>query len=51
MIDFLFNKKNNIKNWLNFGVDQTFKSYDIEIVEFIKDGFEDNVIDRLRNVY
>jgi len=50
MIDFLFNKKNNIENWLNFGVDQTFKSYDIEIVEFIKDGFEDSVIDRLRNV-
>jgi len=50
MIDFLFNKKNNIKNWLNFGADQTFKSYDIEIVEFIKDGFEDNIIDRLRNV-
>ena len=50
MIDFLINKKNNIKNWLNFGADQTFKSYDIEIVEFIKDGFEDSVIDRLRNV-
>ena len=49
MIDFLFNKKNDIKNWLNFGVDQTFRSYDIEIVEFIKDGFEDDVIDRLRN--
>jgi len=50
MIDFLINKKNNIKNWLDFGADQTFKSYDIEIVEFIKDGFEDSVIDRLRNV-
>jgi len=49
MIDFLINKKNNIKNWLDFGADQTFKSYDIEIVEFIKDGFEDSVIDRLRN--
>ena len=49
MIDFLINKKNNIKNWLNFGADQTFKSYDIEIVEFIKDGFEDNIIDKLRN--
>ena len=49
MIDFLFNKKNNIKNWLNFGADQTFKSYNIEIVQFIKDGFEDSVIDRLRN--
>ena len=49
MIDFLFNKKNDIKNWLNFGVDQTFRSYDIETVEFIKDGFEDDVIDKLRN--
>ena len=49
MIDFLFNKKNNIQNWLNFGADQTFKSYDIEIVEFIKDGFGDDVINRLRN--
>ena len=48
MIDFLFNKNNNIKNWLNFGADQTFRSYDIEIVEFIKDGFEDNVIQKLR---
>ena len=34
MIDFLFNKKNNVQNWLNFGADQTFKSYGIEIVEF-----------------
>jgi serine/threonine protein phosphatase 1 len=49
MIDFLFNKKNDIKNWLNFGVDETFRSYNIEIVEFIKDGFEDDVIDKLRN--
>ena len=48
MIDFLFNKNNNIKNWLNFGADQTFRSYDIEIVEFIKDGFEDSVIQKLR---
>jgi len=48
MIDFLFNKNNNIKNWLNFGADSTFRSYGIEIVEFIKDGFEDNVIDDLR---
>tara|TARA_B100001741_G_scaffold305212_1_gene297173 strand:- start:4712 stop:5425 length:714 start_codon:yes stop_codon:yes gene_type:complete len=48
MIDFIFNKNNNIKNWLNFGADQTFKSYDIEIVEFIKEGFEDNVINKLR---
>jgi serine/threonine protein phosphatase 1 len=49
MIDFIFNKKNNIKDWLKFGADQTFKSYDIEIVDFIKDGFEDNIIDKLRN--
>ena len=48
MIDFLFNKNNNIKNWLNFGADSTFRSYGIEIVEFIKDGFEDNIIDKLR---
>ena len=34
---------------LNFGADQTFRSYNIEIVEFIKDGFEDKVIDRLRD--
>ena len=45
MIDFLFNKINNLKNWLNYGADQTFKSYDIEVVEFIKDGFEDHIID------
>ena len=51
MIDFLFNKKNNIQNWINFGADQTFKSYGIEIVEFIKDGFGDDVINRLRNVF
>jgi len=50
MVDFLFNKINNIKNWLNFGADQTFKSYDIEIVEFIKDGFEDDIIGGLRNI-
>jgi len=49
MIDFLFNKINNIKNWLNFGVDQTFKSYNIEIVEFIKNGFEDDIINKLRD--
>ena len=48
MIDFLFNKTNNIKSWLNFGADQTFRSYNIEIVEFIKDGFEEDVIDNLR---
>jgi serine/threonine protein phosphatase 1 len=49
MINFLFNKNNNIKEWLNFGADQTFKSYNIEIVEFIKDGFEDHIIQRLRD--
>ena len=48
MIDFLFNGENNIKSWLNFGADQTFRSYNIEIVEFIKDGFEEDVIDKLR---
>ncbi len=51
LIDFLINKHNNIKNWLNFGADQTFRSYNIEIVEFIKDGFEDEVIDGLRNKF
>jgi serine/threonine protein phosphatase 1 len=50
MIDFLFKKNNNIKNWLNFGADQTFRSYDIELVEFIKDGFEDSIINKLRAV-
>ena len=50
MVNFLFNKSNNIKNWLKFGVDQTFKSYGIEIVEFIKDGFEDIIIDKLRDI-
>ena len=49
MINFFSNKINNIKKWLNFGADQTFKSYGIEIVEFIKDGFEDDIIDNLRN--
>ena len=50
MCDFLFNKINNLKNWLNYGADQTFKSYDIEVVEFIKDGFEDHIIDKLREI-
>ena len=50
MIDFLFNKINNLENWLINGADQTFKSYDIEVVEFIKDGFEDHIIDKLRKV-
>ena len=50
MINFLFNKINNLENWLINGADQTFKSYDIEVVEFIKDGFEDHIIDKLRKV-
>ena len=50
MIDFLFNKINNLRLWLNLGADQTFKSYNIEVAGFIKDGFEDDKIDRLRNV-
>ena len=48
MIDFLFNKINNLKYWLNLGADQTFKSYEIEVVEFIKDGFQDDNIEKLR---
>ena len=51
MTDFLFNKTNNLKDWLNFGADKTFKSYDIEVVDFIKDGFEDHNIDKLRKVF
>ena len=50
MIDFVFNKINNLRYWLNLGADQTFKSYKIEVAEFIKDGFEDDKIDKLRNV-
>ena len=50
MIDFLFNKINNLKYWLNLGAAQTFKSYKIEVAEFIKDGFGDDKIDRLRSV-
>ena len=49
MIDFILNKKNNIKNWINFGADQTFRSYGVEVVEYIKDGFDDEVVDKLRN--
>ena len=49
MIDFLFNRTNNIQDWLNFGADETFRSYGVEVVEFIKNGFEDEVIDDLRN--
>ena len=51
MIDFLFNKINNLSNWLMNGADQTFKSYDIEVAEFIKDGFENDKIDKLRNIF
>ena len=51
MIDFLFNKINNLNNWLMNGADQTFKNYDIEVAEFIKDGFEDDNIDKLRNIF
>ena len=50
MIDFVFNKINNLKYWLGLGADQTFRSYKIEIAEFIKDGFGDDNIDRLRSV-
>jgi serine/threonine protein phosphatase 1 len=49
MIEFLFNNENNIEEWLNYGLDQTFRSYDIEIVEFIKNGFDNSIIDKLRN--
>ena len=48
MIDFLFNKINNLEYWINLGADQTFKSYEIEVVEFIKDGFQDDNIEKLR---
>ena len=51
MIDFLFNKINNLSNWIINGADQTFKSYDIEVAEFIKYGFEDDNIDKLRNIF
>ena len=50
-IDFLFNKINNLSNWLMNGADQTFKNYDIEVAEFIKDGLEDDKIDKLRNIF
>ena len=51
MIDFLFNNINNLRYWLGLGADQTFKNYDIEVAEFIKDGLEDDKIDKLRNVF
>ena len=50
MIDFVFNKINNLSYWLDLGADQTFKSYNIEVAEFIKDGFGDDKIDKLRSV-
>lgn len=49
--DFLFKKKNNIKIWLDYGADQTFRSYGIELVEYIKDGFDDYIIDKLRDAF
>ena len=51
MIDYLFNKINNLNSWIMNGADQTFKSYDIEVAEFIKDGFEDQNVDKLRNIF
>ena len=50
MWDFLFNEINNLKNWLNFGADKTFKSYGIEVVEFVKESFEDHNIEKLRKI-
>ena len=49
MIDFVFNKINNLSYWLDLGADQTFKSYNIEVAEFIKDGFGDDKIEGLRS--
>ena len=51
MIDYLINKINNLSNWIMNGADQTFKSYDIEVAEFIKDGFEDDNINKLRDIF
>ena len=51
LIDFLFNKIDNLRYWINLGADQTFKSYDIEIADFIKDGFEDEIVNKLRNTF
>jgi len=51
MIDFLFNEINNLSYWLNLGADKTFKSYDIEVAEFIKEGFDDDNISKLRNFF
>ena len=48
MIDFLFNKINNLRYWINLGADKTLKSYNIEVAEFIQDGFESDKIEKLR---
>jgi len=51
MFDFLFNEINNLNYWLNLGADKTLKSYDIEVAEFIKDGFEDSNLKKLRKTF
>ncbi len=51
MIDFLFNEINNLYYWLNLGADKTFRSYGVEVADFIKDGFEDDNIAKLRNFF
>ncbi len=48
MVNFLFNRKNNLKDWINFGADFTFRSYGIELVEFIKDGFDEKIVEKVR---
>ena len=49
MIDFFSNKINNIKKWLLIGCLIGQRGSDIEVVDFIKDGFGDDIIDNLRN--
>ena len=51
MSDFLFNKINNLRYWLNLGADKTLKSYDIEVAEFIKEGFEEENIEKVRDIF
>ena len=51
MSDFLFNKINNLRYWLNLGADKTFRSYDIEVAEFIKEGFEEENIEKVRDIF
>ena len=51
MIDFIFNKVNNLKYWIALGADKTFKSYNLGLAEFIKDGFESNKIEKLRTLF